>query len=215
MRRSALVKQAALRERWRGRMANFNSIAATGKSIERLLTRAFSEPPVPVENKTTKAFLIRTEDFDLSSNQSIIQRPGLSIFLYRVDFNKAMRAAWSGVSYHDGAAHLPLDLHFLLTPWADNAEAEHAILGTAIQCLDSFPILSGPLLYQSGGWAANEAVQLVMEEITTEAVMRTFDSLTCDYRISVPYIARVVRLDSRQAAVPASVTTLITGKEPA
>lgn len=194
-------------------MANFNSIAATGKSIERLLNKAFSESPVPVDGKTTKAYLIRTEDFD-SSGSTIITRPALSIFLYRVDFNKAMRAAWSGVSYHDGISHLPLDLHFLLTPWANNAEDEHAILGRTMQCLDSFPILSGPLLYQAGDWKPNEAVQLVMEEITTEAVMRTFDSLACDYRISVPYIARVVRLDSRPAPPPASVTTLITGKVP-
>ena len=195
-------------------MANLNSISATGKSIERLLTAAFSDPPVPVSGKTTKAFLIRTEDFDQSSNSSIILRPALSIFLYRVDFNKSMRAAWSGVTYHDGVPHLPLDLHFLLTPWADNAESEHAILGRAMQCLDSTPILSGPLLHQSGEWAPNEAIQLVMEEISTEAVMRTFDSLPSDYRISVPYIARIARLDGRVAAPTPPVTTLITGKVP-
>ena len=195
-------------------MANLNSISATGKSIERLLTAAFSDPPVPVSGKTTKAFLIRTEDFDQSSNSSIILRPALSIFLYRVDFNKSMRAAWSGVTYHDGVPHLPLDLHFLLTPWADNAESEHAILGRAMQCLDSTPILSGPLLHQSGEWAPNEAIQLVMEEISTEAVMRTFDSLPSDYRISVPYIARIARLDGRVAAPAPPVTTLITGKVP-
>ena len=195
-------------------MANLNSISATGKSIERLLTAAFSDPPVPVSSKTTKAFLMRTEDFDQSSNSSIILRPALSIFLYRVDFNKSMRAAWSGVTYHDGVPHLPLDLHFLLTPWADNAESEHAILGRAMQCLDSTPILSGPLLHQSGEWAPNEAIQLVMEEISTEAVMRTFDSLPSDYRISVPYIARIARLDGRVAAPTPPVTTLITGKVP-
>lgn len=193
-------------------MANLSSISATGKSIERLLTAAFAELPVPVENQTTKAYLIRTEDFDQTSNTSIILRPGLSIFLYRVDFNKTMRAAWSGVTYHDGLAHLPLDLHFLLTPWAENAESEHAILGRAMQCLDSNPILSGPLLHPAGEWAPNESVHLVMEEISTEAVMRTFDSLPSDYRISVPYIARVVRLDGRRAAVTPQVTTAITGK---
>src|SRR6267143_1766633 len=191
-------------------MANLDSISATGKSIERMLTAAFSEAPVPVSGKTTKAFLIRTEDFDQASS-SIILRPALSIFLYRVDFNKTMRAAWSGVTYHDGLPHLPLDLHFLLTAWADNAESEHAILGRAMQCLDTNPILSGPLLHQSGEWATNEAVHLVMEEISTEAVMRTFDSLPSDYRISVPYIARVVRLDGRQATQSPSVNTLIIG----
>ena len=195
-------------------MANLASIAATGRSLERVLNQAFAEPPVPVSGRTTRAFLIRTEDFDQTSNTSVIVRPALSIFLYRVDFNKTMRAAWSGVTYHDGQPHLPLDLHFLISPWADNAEDEHAILGRAMQCLDSTPILSGPLLHSSGQWAANEAVNLVMDEISTEAVMRTFDSLPTDYRISVPYIARVVRLDARQATPTLPVTTVITGKVP-
>lgn len=195
-------------------MANLNSIAAAGRSLERVLNRAFAEPPVPVPTRNSRAFLIRTEDFDQTSNQSIIQPPALSIFLYRVDFNKTMRAAWAGVGYLDGRARLPLDLHFLLTPWAQNAEDEHAILGRAMQCLDSTPILSGPMLHSSGEWMTNEAVNVVMDEISTEAVMRTFDSLPTDYRISVPYIARVVRLDGRQAHPTPPVTTLITGKLP-
>jgi len=164
--------------------------------------------------KTTRAFLIRTEDFNQSSAATIIVRPALSIFLYRVDFNKSMRAAWAGVTYHDGMPHLPLDLHFLMTPWGDNAEAEGSILGRAMQCLDSSPVLGGPLLHQSGGWAPNEAIHLLMDEISTEAVMRTFDSLTADYRISVPYIARVVRLDGQAAKPAPDVTTLIKGATP-
>jgi Pvc16 N-terminal domain len=192
-------------------MAGSNAIAAAGKSIERVLTAGFTEAPIPVPGKTTKAILTRTEDLDKTALTGVIQPPALSIFLYRVDFNKATRAAWSGVSVHDGRAHLPLDLHFLLTAWADNAEFEHAILGRAIQCLDGVPILSGPLLLPAGGWATNEGVQLVMEEISTEAVMRLFDSLPTDYRLSVPYLARVVRVDARSAAPAPDVLTAVTG----
>jgi hypothetical protein len=195
-------------------VANFTSIAAAGKSIERLLTAAFAEAPVPVANKTTKAYLVRSEDFDRHSPATIIVRPALSIFLYHVDVNKTMRAAWSGVTFHDGTPHLPLDLHFLLTPWGDNAEAEGAILGRAMQCLDTTPVMSGPLLHHSGEWAPNEGVQLLMDEMSTEAVMRTFDSLACDYRVSVPYIARIVRLDGRRASPPADATTFVTGMVP-
>lgn len=195
-------------------MASFNSIPAAGKSLERLLTAAFAEPPVPVPGKTTKAYLVRSEDFDHRSLSTIIVRPALSIFLYRVDVNKTMRAAWSGVTADDGLPHLPLDLHFLLTPWGENAEGEGAILGRAMQCLDSTPILSGPLLHQSSDWAPNEAINVLMDEMTTEAVMRTFDSLAADYRISVPYIARVVRLDGRRATPAPDVTTVINGLVP-
>jgi len=53
-----------------------------------------------------------------------------------------------------------------------------------------------------------------MDEISTEAVMRTFDSLAADYRISVPYIARVVRLDGRRVTPAPDVTTVIKGATP-
>jgi hypothetical protein len=195
-------------------VGGFNSIAAAGKSLERLLTAGFAQLPVPVSSKTTKAVLVRTEDFDSTSISTVIVRPALSIFLYRVDFNKTMRAAWAGVTANDGVPHLPVDLHFLLTPWADNADAESAILGRAIQVLDSTPILSGPLLHQSGDWAPNEAVQVLIDELSTEAVMRIFDSLPADYRISVPYIARVIRIDARRATPSPDVTTLVTGATP-
>lgn len=193
-------------------MANFNSISAAGLSLERFLTAAFAEPPVPVEGKSTRAVLVRTEDFERTAK--VIPRPALSIFLYRVDFNKTMRAAWSGVGHQDGLAHLPLDLHFLVTAWGENAQHEHAILGRALQCLETSPVLSGPLLHVSAAWAPTEAVQIVMEEITTEAVMRTFDSLPTDYRLSVPYIARVVRLDGRVAHPSPPVTTAVAGLLP-
>jgi hypothetical protein len=195
-------------------MANANAIAAVGRSLERLLTLRFAEPPLPVPGRTTKAFLVRTEDFDPKNQNTVIIRPALTIFLYRVDFNKTMRAAWSAVGYQDGRSHLPVDLHFLITAWAENAEHEHAILGRAMQCLDSLPVISGPLLQQSGEWADDEAIQMVLEEIPTEAVMRTFDSLPLDYRLSVPYIARIVRIDGRETRIAPDVTTAIAGVIP-
>jgi hypothetical protein len=44
---------------------------------------------------------------------------------------------------------------------------------------------------------------LCLAEITTEEVMRTFDSLPVDFKLSVPYLARVIRI-SEQAARPAA-----------
>jgi hypothetical protein len=54
-------------------------------------------------------------------------------------------------------------------------------------------------------------VQLVLEEISTEAIMRTFDSLPTDYRLSIPYIARMVRIDSLTAVAQTPVTTVVSG----
>jgi hypothetical protein len=194
-------------------MANHAAIAAAGKSIERLLNACFEENP-PIADKTTRAVLVRTDDFKETNVALNIGSPAVSIFLFRIDFNKTMRAAWSAVGFHDGRAHLALDLHYLLTAWADNAEHEHAVMGQAVQCLETTPILGGPLLYPLTDWAVNECVQIVMEEVSTEALMRTFDSLPTDYRLSVPYIARVVRVDGRVARPDVPVTTLVDGLVP-
>lgn len=193
-------------------MSGYAGIAAVGKSIERLLNLAFSERQ-PVPGKNTRAVLVKTDDLMPKNVPTAIGPYALSIFLYRVDFNKAMRAAWSAVGHADGKGHLALDLHFLLTPWADNAEHEHLILGRAMQVLEYTPVLSGPLLYapvlpyaDEPLATTSEAVQLLLEEISTEALMRTFDSLPTDYRLTVPYVARVVRIDTRQARSTPPVT---------
>ena len=196
-------------------MAGFTAIAAVGKSLERLLAQAFLERP-PVPGKTTKAALVRTEDLANGLIKPILGDHGLSILLYRVDFNKAMRAAWSAVGHVDGRGHLPLDLHYLLTPWADNAEHQHMIIGRAMQALERRGMLSGPLLYAPNlpptpdyadepVASATDNVQLVLEDVSTEALMRTFDSLPGDYRLSIPYVARVVRIDTLADDLPPPV----------
>ena len=126
-------------------MASFHAVAATARSLERLLNGAF-DGDEPIAGQTTRAVVVRSEDFDLGVADNPIVFPALSIFLYRVAVNGTMRAAWAASAQADGRAHLPLDLHFLLTPWADNAEWEHLILGRTLQALQDNPVLTGPLL---------------------------------------------------------------------
>ena len=192
-------------------MAGFTGIAAVGTSLERLLSSAFVDRQ-PIPSKLAKAALIRTEDLaDDNLIKARIGDLGLTILLYRIDFNKTMRAAGSGVGFADGRGCLALDLHYLLTPWAGNAEHQHMIIGRAMQTLERTPSLSGPTLYSPNlplpeyasepQAAATDSVQVLLEEISTEALMRTFDSLPGDYRLSVPYIARVVRIYTLENAV--------------
>lgn len=192
-------------------MAGYAAIAAAGKTIERLLDAALKHD-VPVPGAVTHAKLVRTEDF-AQEGDSLIVAPVLSIFLVRADVNHAVRAAWSAVGALDERAHLPLDLHYLLSAWARNAEWEHRIIGSAMRRLDESAIVSGPQLDASNGadWAPSESLQIVPEEMTTEAVMRTFDSLETSYRLSVPYIVRIVRLESAVQPLPGPVVTAVAG----
>jgi hypothetical protein len=194
-------------------VADFRAIAAAAKTIERVLNACFVADQ-PVHNKVTKAVVVQTEDFDRTNNDSIIPANAVSIFLYRVEVNRVMRAAWAGVGNLDGQAHLPVDLHFLLTAWAGNAEHEHQILGKTMQCLDSFPSMSGPVLYPTAAWTDTESIQVMVEDVSLEPLMRTFDSLDADFRLSVPYLARIVRVDGRNVEPPSPATTVLAGLAP-
>jgi hypothetical protein len=186
-------------------MAGFPAVGAVGSSVARLLTRAFEEAP-PIAGDRTRVVVIRTNDLDVEKDTEIVL-PALSLLLYRVDFDKTTRSAWATRGAEEGRAYLPLDLHYLATAWADNAEHEHRIIGRTLQVLDATPILSGPLLDPAGGWAPGESVELVMEDLPTDDLTRTFEALDVDFRLSLPYQARVVVVAEASAVPPARVLT--------
>jgi hypothetical protein len=196
-------------------MADFQGIAAAASSIRRLLEQCCDPvrgvPPVP--GPPTSVNTIRTDDMSPEGTNET-SPPALTLFLYRIDFNKSLRAAWSAVAHRDGESHLPLDLHFLLTAWGNSAEAEYRILGRAMQCLENTPILSGPLLDPAFAWRGTEAVQVCLEDLSNEDVMRIFDSLPVDYRLSIPYVARVIVIDGGDRRADPTVTRQVRGLKP-
>lgn len=194
-------------------MAGFAGIAAAGRSIERLLEHAFRQDE-PIAGRHTRAVLIRTADLERTALPTAIGTPALSILPYRVTHNAATRAAWSAIGSIEGRVRLPLDLHVLLTPWADNAEAELRILGRAMQALEIQPILAGPLLAPITDWATNEVVQVTFEVLEPDALIHLFDALPIEFRLSVSYVARVIRVDARQARPEPEATTVVLGGQP-
>lgn len=195
-------------------MADYLGVSAIGQSLTRLLNLTFDESMPLGPTSRVKSALLRTEEMDPANRSDEMTSPLISLFLYRVDINRHTRAAWSAVSHQSGKVHLPLDLYYLLTPWAANAEFEYRILGQAMECLERNPILSGPLLYPSGNWSGNEAVQLCVPEMSTEDLMRIYDSLPVEYKLSVPYMARVVRIDSNENKADPPVHHAIVGSKP-
>jgi len=189
-------------------VAGFAGVQAVGASLARLLTLAF-EASQPIAGEQTRVVVIRTDDLDLKNDTEIVF-PAVSLLLYRVDFDKAMRPAWSARGAGEGRAYLPLDLHYLVTAWADNAEHEHLVIGRTLQVLETTPILSGPLLDPAGEWQPDEAVEVIMEELSTDNLMRTFEALTVDFRLSLPYQARVVVLAEPSAVPPPTVLNVLT-----
>lgn len=197
-------------------MANFKCISASGKTLERLLNASFADEQPIDDTHPTKAVLVRSDDFArANADAGGIPTRALAVWLYRVEVNPVMRAAWAGVGMYDGQVHLPLDLHFLLMAFADNAEWEQQILGRAMQCLEQTPSVSGPVLYPTADWTPGEAIHVLVEDVPLDTLMRTFDSLAVDYRPCVPYLARVVRLDGSAVEPADDAATVVSGMAPA
>jgi hypothetical protein len=194
-------------------MADFDAIASVGVSIQRLLSDALGQAPEPVPGQVTRAALVRTDDFTRGVGTRITANC-CAVYLYKVEPNRTMRAAWSGVGFHDGIGRLPLDLHYLLTAYSTAPEFEHRILGRVLQTLETTPVLTGPLLGGGGGWAPHEAVHLQLDELPLDQQMRIFDQIPGDFRLSLAYLARVVRLDGRTAFPDPTVSTVVTGLTP-
>lgn len=183
-------------------MGAFTAIAAVGLSIENVLNRGFDatfarDPSVFA--RKPKARLVKTENFDRSTPaaEGSIDDGTVSIFCYHVAVNATTRPGWSAVSAHgDGAVRLPLDIHFLITAFESDAEAELTLLGHVMLTLEQSPTLTGMALHPHGRWQRGESVQLTAEDMTTEDVLRTFDTLPGDFRPSLSYLARVVRIET-------------------
>ncbi len=191
-------------------MATSAGIAAVAKSVERLLKLRFAEDEPTTGSTPTRVDLVTVDKLKASD------LPALTIYFYRVDVNRTMRPGWSAVGHHDGVGHLPLDLHFLLTAWALDAEDELRIIGRAMELLEATPILTGPLLHSlnTNLWGAGESIQLLVDEVPAETVLRVFDLWPVKHKLSVSYLARVMRLDTRPAAPDLPVGTIVTGMVP-
>jgi hypothetical protein len=117
------------------------------------------------------------------------------IFLYRASMNQHLRNV--GRSLGPGMRPVPLsvDLHYLFSFWAKSGENEQLVLAWTMRQLHDVPVLDSSILSREAAWNAEDLIQLIPEEIETEELMRIWDTLEPNYRLSLSYIARVVRID--------------------
>ena len=157
--------------------------------------------------------------FELVSSGELAGEPGdatrITLYLYRITVNEHSRQVHAASAATARPTPLGLDLHFLMSAWAGNARDEHTIVAWAIRQLHMFPILDASSLSPEAGWGTNEVIQVIPAELSTEDVMRIWDALDPPYRLSVSYIARLVRLDpdAQQHARPVVTTRFAYGEE--
>ena len=139
----------------------------------------------------------------------------LALYLYRISIDPTIPGGY--VRALPGAPGgrvpaIPLMLHFMMMALADSALAENSLMGWGFQQLARTPIIGADRLSaqalalpnQSLDWDDADDVQVATEELTREELMRIWDTLPLKYSLTVPYVARGVRValaaDPRQYA---------------
>ena len=190
-------------------MAGYQALAAVGRSIVDILNAGYARQlPSPARRPT--AVLAGTSDFDQvnSSPSAVIRYPAVSIYCYRITIDRETRPGWSAVGAGDGIPRIPLRMHMMLSAWDQRVENELEWLGLTARILEANSILTGPLLDPTGDWDAGDTIQVVPDELALISMSEAFQALTTDYRLCLPYLAKVVVIDAEGVPTAERVTTV-------
>lgn len=118
----------------------------------------------------------------------------VGLCLYRTAPNKQVRP-----SRTEGGRRPPplqLDLHLLIVPWSASAQDEQVLLAWTMRQLELRPVLDVSSLTAEAGWAADETIEIVPADLSTEELLQLWSALGVPYRLCAPYTARVVRIEA-------------------
>jgi len=175
-------------------MADYRALAAVSEAVIELLRARFQAAPQFFNNELEfKIYLAK--DF----SQPMLA--GVSLFLYRIYPNGTQRTP-RGRPGPEGQRYrnqLPLDMHFILTAWAQDPSLQHLIAGWMMRMVEDTPNLPPGLLNQKYPdlFDADEGVTVSPAELSTEELLRMWEVVVSNaYQISVPYVARSVKIES-------------------
>jgi hypothetical protein len=128
---------------------------------------------------------------DVTVESPSVLRTGniLSVFLYRVDIDDANRNRGPVPSPSETPVRPPLalDLYYLVTPIAEQAEDGHVLLDAAMEVLNKSPVVpieSLPTLPQ-------RTLEIVFNPLSLDELTHLWLALVTPYRLAVSYVAKV------------------------
>lgn len=96
-------------------------------------------------------------------------------------------------------APLPLTLHYLMTPLANDELSRHRLLGAAMQALHDQSRLGGEFLRPGLLGEADGPVGVHLEPQSLEEATRVWHALHESYQLSVSYLVQYVALESARS----------------
>jgi hypothetical protein len=177
-------------------MANVLAIRSVANSLATWLGNTYEAADIP--SKPPFSFSVVSSSqlaLDDEPENAGDEPNRVTLYLYRAGVNPHLRTSGRILRPDMDPPPLSLNLHFLFSIWTGSASDEHTILAWLMRALHEHPVLDASSLGFEGGWGPEEVVQMIPEELSTEDLMRIWDALAPSYRLSIPYIARVVRID--------------------
>jgi len=175
-------------------MADYTAVFAVGDSLVNFLTSSYQAAQAALKLPTPCTFKL-VSSTEIATEETTTLDQMVTLFLHRITINDQFRSTTHLQDVNDRQPVLFLDLHYLITYWGREAQAEQKLLAWTMQQLQSYPILDKSILTTDAQWETTETVQLVPADLSLEDILRIWDALGPKYRLSVSYVARVVRID--------------------
>jgi hypothetical protein len=175
-------------------MANHLAIHSFCQSLSDYLSQRHATyvPPSGVPALPSASFTVLSSS--KFSSTDAIANGTVSLFLHRITINNHLR----NTRTRSAVGPLGLDLHLLLTIWADDADDEHILLAWAMRELHQHAFLDQSSLSADAGWEVDEQINIVPAELPPEEMARIWEAAHRGYRLSYPFIGRLVRIDADQ-----------------
>jgi hypothetical protein len=174
-------------------MANYRAIAATSTALQGLIRDRY---PREEFGAGLEIDLYQTRNFESP------MQDGFSIFLYRIAINgtvrnMTLRRSPDGKRFRPA---LPLDLYYMITPWAQDVERQHRMLGWVMRLMEDQSVLSAGHLNhympETDTFTPNEGVEIVCDPLALSDYFTLWDRLRPRLPPSATYALRMVLIDS-------------------
>lgn len=174
-------------------MANHRAIAAASTALAGLIRDHY---PRDEFGSGLEVRLYQMRDFESP------MQDGFSVCLYRVAVNGSVRNLTLRRSA-DGRRFrpsLPLDLQYMITPWAQDAEMQQRMLGWVMRMLEDTGTLSAGHLNhyisETDTFAQHEALDLICDPLSLSDYLTLWDRLQPRLPASATYTLRMAFIDS-------------------
>lgn len=173
-------------------MSTYTAISSVNKTLVSLLWNSIKD------DKQVNSIVSTENQISLSSPKTFETEASkrLSLFLYQITEFSSMRNLPTSQrdSNQTGPSPLYLALHYLVTPYTQNTESDHVLLGKIMQTFADNAVLRGSVL--RGNLSESGAdLRLVLDSLSIDDLNKLWSTFGTHFRLSVSYSVEPVVIE--------------------